>query len=140
VSTSSLEGVRALAVHNGDLYAGGTSSVNVRRWTGAAWQLVDPSFNGTVNALASFGGNLWAGGSFTTVAGLSIPYLAASRTPGTGSACPADVNNSGGLTIQDIFDYLALWFNGNCLADFNHAGGITVQDLFDFLNAWFAGC
>ena len=25
-------------------------------------------------------------------------------------------------------------------ADFNAANGITIQDIFDFLAAWFAGC
>jgi hypothetical protein len=30
--------------------------------------------------------------------------------------------------------------NTTCPADFNHAGGLTVQDIFDFLAAWFAGC
>jgi hypothetical protein len=27
-----------------------------------------------------------------------------------------------------------------CPADFNHSGGLSTQDIFDFLNAWFAGC
>ena len=54
--------------------------------------------------------------------------------------CPADFNGVGGLTVQDIFDYLAAWFAGLPTADFNHANGITVQDIFDFLTAWFTGC
>lgn len=28
----------------------------------------------------------------------------------------------------------------SCIADFNHVGGVTVQDIFDFLSAWFTGC
>ncbi len=27
-----------------------------------------------------------------------------------------------------------------CRADFNNSAGLEVQDIFDFLNAWFAGC
>jgi hypothetical protein len=27
-----------------------------------------------------------------------------------------------------------------CPGDFNRSGGVTLQDLFDFLGAWFAGC
>lgn len=27
-----------------------------------------------------------------------------------------------------------------CKADFNKSGGVEVQDIFDFLNSWFAGC
>jgi hypothetical protein len=56
------------------------------------------------------------------------------------SLCPADFNQSGATTVQDIFDFLAAWFGGVPAADFNHAGGLSVQDIFDFLAAWFAGC
>jgi hypothetical protein len=56
-----------------------------------------------------------------------------------GSCCPANFNHVGGLTIQDIFDFLNAWLAGNAAADFN-GGGLSVQDIFDFLNAWFAGC
>lgn len=54
--------------------------------------------------------------------------------------CPADFNREGGVTVQDIFDYLSAWFVNDVAADFNHAGGISVQDIFDYLNAWFTGC
>jgi hypothetical protein len=27
-----------------------------------------------------------------------------------------------------------------CRADFNNTGGVTLQDLFDYLGVWFAGC
>ena len=57
-----------------------------------------------------------------------------------GNPCPADFNGTGGLTVQDIFDFLAAWFSGLPSADFNHTNGITVQDIFDFLAAWFTGC
>ncbi|HMN39970.1 MAG TPA: GC-type dockerin domain-anchored protein [Phycisphaerales bacterium] len=56
------------------------------------------------------------------------------------SACAADFNNSGDLSVQDIFDFLNAWFNTDPRADFNNVGGLNVQDIFDFLNAWFAGC
>ncbi|MCC6321816.1 MAG: PQQ-dependent sugar dehydrogenase [Phycisphaerales bacterium] len=54
--------------------------------------------------------------------------------------CPADINDSGGLSVQDIFDFLAAYFSNATVADFNNSGSITVQDLFDFLAAYFAGC
>ena len=54
--------------------------------------------------------------------------------------CPADFNCSGSLTVQDIFDFLSVWFAHLSSADFNNSGQVTVQDIFDFLTAWFAGC
>ncbi|MCC6322749.1 MAG: hypothetical protein IT438_15075 [Phycisphaerales bacterium] len=74
------------------------------------------------------------------------------------SNCPiADWNDSGTVTVQDIFDFLAGYFGGcigpipgsstctsplpsGCLgdADVNNTCTITVQDIFDFLSAYFA--
>ncbi|MCC6323153.1 MAG: hypothetical protein IT438_17145 [Phycisphaerales bacterium] len=51
---------------------------------------------------------------------------------------PSDINNSGGETIQDLFDFLALYFANDPRADFNQSGTITIQDLFDFLASYFA--
>ena len=59
---------------------------------------------------------------------------------GGANPCRGDFNGVGGVTVQDIFDFLSAWFGGQPSADFNHAGGVTVQDIFDFLSAWFAGC
>ena len=58
----------------------------------------------------------------------------------TYTICPADFNCSGGVSVQDIFDFLAAWFASTPTADIDHSGAITVQDIFDFLAAWFAGC
>lgn len=57
-----------------------------------------------------------------------------------GPACVADFNNSGTVTLEDIFNFLGAWFAGSITADINHIDGVTVQDIFDFLGAWFAGC
>lgn len=54
--------------------------------------------------------------------------------------CPPDINCSGGITVQDVFDFLIAWFGSIPSADFNGVGGVTIQDVFDFLTAWFAGC
>jgi hypothetical protein len=59
------------------------------------------------------------------------------------SQCPCDFNRSGGVSVQDIFDFLGAYFSALPAADFNQSGGITVQDIFDFLSCYFgrpAGC
>ena len=53
--------------------------------------------------------------------------------------CKSNFNQLGGVTVQDVFDFLSAWFAGSPSADFN-GGGISVQDVFDFLAAWFTGC
>ncbi len=54
--------------------------------------------------------------------------------------CFADYNESGTVSVQDIFDFLAAYFAGDLRADFNGSGLLSVQDIFDFLAAYFAGC
>jgi hypothetical protein len=61
--------------------------------------------------------------------------------------CSPDFNGVGGVSVQDIFDFLADWnsqVSGGPImiasADFNGIGGVTVQDIFDFLAAWNNGC
>ena len=56
------------------------------------------------------------------------------------TCCPANFNQTGGVSVQDIFDFLSAWFSNNIAADFNHSGAVSVQDIFDFLAAWFVGC
>ena len=58
----------------------------------------------------------------------------------TTPCCLADYNQVGGVTVQDIFDFLAGYFTPARCADINGSGGVTVQDIFDFLSAYFAGC
>lgn len=61
--------------------------------------------------------------------------------PATLTVCPADLNCSNSLTVQDIFDFLTAYFSNDPRGDFNGSGlPATVQDIFDFLAAYFAGC
>ncbi|MCC6320147.1 MAG: SUMF1/EgtB/PvdO family nonheme iron enzyme [Phycisphaerales bacterium] len=54
--------------------------------------------------------------------------------------CPGDFNNSGDVSVQDIFDFLAAYFSNDPSADVNNSESITVQDIFDFLAAYFTPC
>lgn len=63
------------------------------------------------------------------------------RLDGPASAfCAADVNAIGGLTVQDLFEFLGLYFAADRRGDFNRSCDHTVQDIFEFLAAFFAGC
>ena len=56
--------------------------------------------------------------------------------------CYADFNKTAGVTVQDIFDYLAAWFAGSPYARYagdGTGGAATAQSIFDFLAAWFLG-
>ncbi len=74
-----------------------------------------------------------------------LVFGSAATCNATGNAtfpcCYADYNKVNGITVQDIFDYLADWFARGGLAAFGGPGNTspTVQHIFDFLNAWFAG-
>ncbi len=55
-------------------------------------------------------------------------------------ACAADFNGVGGVTVQDIFDFLDAFFRNDLRANINGVGGVTVQDIFDYVGAYFTGC
>jgi Peptidase family M1 domain/Peptidase M1 N-terminal domain len=93
-----------------------TSAVSSQALDGEISGTVLPSGNGNPGGIAAF--------SFTV----------------TAPPCLADFNGANGVTVQDIFDFLAAWFANSPSADFNAANGVTIQDIFDFLAAWFAGC
>lgn len=70
--------------------------------------------------------------------GLPASLTAAARVPRP--LCRADFNGVGGLTVQDLFDFLDAYFSMDPRADWNQSGSASVQDLFDYLAAYFAGC
>lgn len=66
--------------------------------------------------------------------------IGAYEFPAEVAGCRADFNGEEGVTLQDLFDYLAAFLQRDARADFNRNGLVSVQDLFDFLEAYFAGC
>ena len=74
----------ALAVYQGDLYAGGTFrraggvvANNIARWDGSQWHPLAGGVSSGVYALTIFGGNLVAGGGFSSVDGMTASGVAA---------------------------------------------------------------
>lgn len=89
--------------------------------------------------------------SFAATAGQAYLIRIGSRTGARGAGelritqpgigCPCDWNRTGGLTLQDLFDFLSDWFAG--AADFNGSGQTTIDDLFGYLGCYLerpAGC
>lgn len=83
-------GVRALAIVDGILYAGGdfnsaggvAGTRGMARWDGTAWGSVGGGITGQVAALATDGTTLYAGGTFTTAGGVPAANIAR-YTPGS---------------------------------------------------------
>jgi hypothetical protein len=64
-------------------------------------------------------------------------------TSTTTPCCRADFNKVGGITVQDVYDFLSAWFAGDPAADYvnNGAGTPTQPSIPAFINAWFiSGC
>jgi len=77
------QNVRALAVYDGKLIAGGVfttaggvSANCIASWGGSYWSPLGSGMNGSVFALAVYDGKLIAGGFFTTAGGVSADYTA----------------------------------------------------------------
>jgi hypothetical protein len=92
--------------------------------------------SGAVGCTVTTQGDCPAPGSFN----LGVSCAPDSDPCGKGLPCAADYNQSGAVTVQDIFDFLAGYFSGDPAADFNGVGGLSVQDIVDFLAAYFTGC
>jgi trimeric autotransporter adhesin len=54
----------------------GEYSSNIARWDGQRWNLLGEGTNGIVNAIAIVGSNIYVGGQFTTIGGVSARNLA----------------------------------------------------------------
>jgi len=144
-------GFHDVAHHSGEPYDGtdwmSTVNANTVAWSTTAWS-INPNANairwGTLYNFRLQSNRAPSNGSITLglfkgttpgsviAGGLPVPSGAAT--------CAADFNQVGGVTVQDIFDFLTAWFSGSIAADFNRDSGVTLQDVFDFLGAFFAGC
>jgi subtilisin-like proprotein convertase family protein len=64
------------------------------------------------------------------------------NAPGNGTTpcCRGDTNQDGDVALQDLFDFLSLWFAQAPGANADGLDGIGVEDLFAFLRSWFSQC
>lgn len=111
--------------------------------------VLDANYSGTVddfwipNSINNFGGRVANEITPQGIVPIGLRLLRTGdnrRVIGTfsASACPADINRSGNVSVQDIFDGLIRYFAGDF--DFNRSCSTSVQDLFDFLSSYFEGC
>lgn len=126
--------------------AGGQSASRIARLRGGVWQPLDSGLGGgQAHAMATFDPDgvgprpeaLFVVGEFTHAGG--HPSRGIARWGPADVVCIADINRRGGVTVDDLFDFLAAYFAGNPRADIN-GGGLGVQDIFDYLAAYFSGC
>ncbi len=135
--------VRALAVHEGELFAGGPftsaggSACNrVARWDGSAWQPLGLGLNEFVYSLASYNGELIVGGVFTNAGGTPASAIArwssggGWQTLGSGVGGPDAVEIVFALTVHD----------GSLIAagQFQTAGGVAANRIARWDGAWHA--
>lgn len=54
--------------------------------------------------------------------------------------CTADTDGSGDVGVQDLLDFLILYFRNDARADATGSDGVTVEDIFEYLSSYFSGC
>ncbi len=122
--------------------ASGTGTLSYA-WSrnGVALSNVAGHISGATTSTLSITGTTRAdAGSYSVTVSNICSTSTASSSPVALNICIANYNCVGGVDVQDIFDFLQAWFNGDALADINNSSSLTVQDIFDFLSAWFSGC
>ncbi|MCC6321419.1 MAG: M36 family metallopeptidase [Phycisphaerales bacterium] len=107
-------------------------------WRFASWTLSSLGLTTSATVLVRFVAEDAGSGSIIEAAidDFAIESVACTPPP----ACPADFNEDGAATLQDLFDFLTAFFANNPDADFNASGGVSLQDIFDYLTAYFTGC
>jgi hypothetical protein len=158
-------GVMALAVSGSDLYVGGafnntiggvTVTLNyIGDWNGTSWSAMGSGMNsGQVNALASYNGEVYAGGTFTSAGGITANSIA-SWNGAAWSAVGGGMNSgsvnvlmgaNGTLIVGGIFgvagsttvNSIAQW-NGSTWSAFGTGMDNAVQTLMMYNGHLYAG-
>ena len=122
--------VSAMAVYNGELYAGGWfttaggSTANyIAKWNGTNWISLGAGVGNHVNALAVYNGELYVGGDFQNAGGSGNPAYYLAKWNGT-SWSAVGSGTSGPVNALVVYDG-ELYIGG----DFIYANGIMVYNL-----------
>jgi len=124
--------IKSLCMLGNSLYVGGafttidgTELSNIGRWDGTNWHALGTGANSTVNALATDGTHLYAGGNFNSIGGISSSLA---KWDGTSWSNVGEQNlSSGGVSAL-------LWHNGTLYAagDFIYVGGTNIRRVAAF--------
>jgi hypothetical protein len=130
---------------------GGVPVSDIAKWDGNGWSDLGGGAQSGVYALNTFdfgnGSSLYAGGDFRAMSGVSSDRIA--RLDAGPCPCYADCDQSTGVGVLDIFDFLCFqdsFVNSDpyaCDCDITTGTSPPVCDIFDFLcfqNQFVAGC
>jgi len=127
--------IYSLAVNGGDLYAGGFFTEagaitvnNIAMWDGTNWYALDSGITGeagwaSVNTMASYNGELYIGGYFDTVNGMSINCIA-KWNGSVWSSVGTGIGVGGSLDAMAVYNN-SLYVGGG----FDSAGGVYAQNI-----------
>jgi trimeric autotransporter adhesin len=145
---TSVGSVTALAVHNGELYAGGYFATTgaqpraIAKWNGFSWVDLGTGENpSSVNVIGSMGGDLYIGGDFLRAGSAYTPYLSKHAC-----ACYVNCDNSTGspvLTANDFTCFLNNYVLGTSYANCDGSTGnpaLTANDFSCFVTRYASGC
>lgn len=116
----------------------GSAGNAIARWNGTTWLPLGNGVNSGPYVMEALpNGELVVGGAFFRAGDRPANRLALWTDR---AGCRADLNSDGLVTVQDVFDFLFLWFSGDVRADIDASGTVSLQDLFTFLALYFQGC
>lgn len=128
-------GVKCLAIHNGELYAGGsfnlsgsTSLSNVAKWNGSGWVAIGAGFTSSVFSLCSFNNELYAGG-FLSFGNNGIAKWNGSSWVNVGTGMQSSSSSSGGGLVRDMKVYNNLLYIGG---QFYSGNGVASPNLITY--------
>ena len=114
--------------------AGPVNAARIAAWNGHGWSALGPGFNGQVLSVATFDGDLYASGNFSTLNGQSTPMRALARWDGAqwSDCVPSGITVAAvGMAIFDDGDGPALYLAGNGTPGFGvvarHDGSLLTQ-------------